>query len=200
MAASALFRYRSELGGPGWWSEVVGAGSGYLALPLPGFAHWVLAVRGAAGVRSGPSADGYDLGGASGDRLEVVQGYLAGPGRLAFALRGYPSVSTGFTRAASMVVELRVPVALVAKAIWKLPMGLDRVSVNAFAEAGGGWSAGESPDPFAFRDVGGELVLDAAIPQDFGFRMRVGAGVPLVSGLGANKGTPRWYLAFGTGF
>ncbi len=200
VAAGALYRYRWELDGPGWWSESVGAASSYLALPLPGFAHWVLAVRGSAGVRSGPSADGYDLGGASGDPFEIVPGYVTGPGRRTFPLRGYPAVSTGFTRAATMAVELRVPLALVAKTVWKLPMGLDRVSLMAFGEAGGGWRAGEAADPFALRDVGGELVVDAAIPQDIGLRFRIGAGVPLVSGLGVGSGKARWYLAFGTAF
>ncbi|MBI2536245.1 MAG: hypothetical protein HYW06_04615 [Gemmatimonadetes bacterium] len=200
IAVGALYRYRWEVDGPGWWSEVRGGGSGYLALPLPGFAHWVLAARGSAGVRSGPSADGYDLGGASGDPFEIVPGYVAGPGRRIFPLRGYPAVSTGFTRAATTALELRVPLALVAKAIWKLPMGLDRVSLTAYGEAGGGWRAGEAADPFALRDVGGEVVVDAAIPQDIGFRVRVGAGVPLVSGLGVRSGKARWYLAFGTAF
>ena len=199
-AVGALYRYRWELDGPGWWSEVRGSASGYLALPLPGFAHWVLAVRGSAGVRSGPSADGYDLGGASGDPFEVVPGYVAGAGRRIFPLRGYPAVGTPFTRAATTAVELRVPLALVAKAIWKLPMGLDRVSLTAYGEAGGGWRAGEAADPFALRDLGGEVVVDAAIPQDLAFRVRVGAGVPLVSGLGISSGKARWYLAFGTAF
>ena len=199
-AVGALYRYRWELDGSGWWSEVRGSASGYLALPLPGFAHWVLAVHGSAGVRSGPSADGYDLGGASGEPIEVVPGYVAGPGRRLFPLRGYPAVGTGFTRAATTAVELRVPLALVAKTLWKLPMGLDRVSLTAFGEAGGGWRAGEAADPFALRDVGGEVVVDAAIPQDIGFRVRVGVGVPLVSGLGVGSGDVRWYVAFGTAF
>src|SRR5574341_328945 len=200
VAAGALYRYRWELDGPGWWSEAVGAASGYLALPLPGFAHWVLAVRASAGVRSGPSADGYDLGGASGEPFEIVPGYVTGPGRRSFPLRGYPAVSTVFTRAAATALELRIPLALVAKAVWKLPMGVDRISLTGFGEAGGGWRPGEAADPFALRDVGGEVVVDAAIPQDIGFRFRLGTAVPLVSGLGASSGKPRWYLAFGTAF
>jgi len=214
IAVGALYRYRWELDGPGWWSEVRGSASGYLALPLPGFAHWVLAVRGSAGIRSGPSAEGYDLGGASGDPFEIVPGYVAGPGRRLFPLRGYPAVGTRFTRAAIGALELRVPVALVAKAIWKLPMGLDRVSVTGFAEAGRGWrvappgsspctallASGREVNACALRDVGGEVVVDAAIPQDIGFRLRVGVGVPLVSGLLTPRGNARWYVAFGTPF
>jgi hypothetical protein len=199
-AVGALYRYRWDLDTPGWWSEVRGSASGYIALPLPGFAHWVLAVHGSAGVRSGPSADGYDLGGASGEAIEVVPGYVVGSGRRLFPLRGYPAVGTGFTRAASSAVELRVPLALVAKAIWKLPMGLDRVSITAFGEAGGGWRIGDPARPFALRDAGAEVVVDAGMPQDIRFRVRAGVGVPLVAGLGAASGDAHWYLAFGTAF
>lgn len=200
VAAGLLYRYRSELGGPGWWTELRGAASGYLALPLPGFAHWVLALRGSAGVRSGPSAEGYDLGGATGSALEIVPGYLAGPGRRLFPLRGYPAVGTSFTRAASLAAELRIPVALVAKAAWKLPLGLDRISLSAFGEAGGGWRAGQPARPLAYRDLGGELILDTAVPLDVWLRARLGVAVPLVSGLGASAGEPRTYLAFGSAF
>ncbi|HLB38361.1 MAG TPA: hypothetical protein VJL31_17460 [Gemmatimonadales bacterium] len=213
-AMAALYRYRWDLDTPGWWSEGRGGASGYLALPFPGFAHWVLAVHGSAGVRGGPSADGYDLGGASGQAIEVVPGYQAGPGRRLFPLRGYPAVGTPFTRAAIGAIELRVPVALVAKAVWKLPMGVDRVSVTGFAEAGRGWrvqppggnpcavvlAAGEELNACALRDVGGEVVVDAAIPQDISFRARVGVGIPLTPGLYTRSGVARWYLAFGTAF
>jgi hypothetical protein len=201
LAVAGLYRYRRELGtGSGWWSEVRGAASVYVGLELPGFAHWVLAARAAAGARNGPSADYYDLGGASGDPYQVVTGYAIGPGRRAFPLRGYPAVGTRFTRAAVGALELRVPVALVARGIGKLPLGLDRVSVSGFAEAGGGWGPGESSDVFALRDAGGEVVLDAGVPQDVPIRARVGAGIPLVSGLGVAAGRARWYLAFGTSF
>ncbi len=214
VAVGALYRYRWELGGAGWWNEARGSASGYLALPLPGFAHWVLAAHAAAGIRSGPSADGYDLGGASGSPIEIVPGYAAGPGRRIFPLRGYPAVGTVFTRAATSAVELRVPLALVAKAVWRLPMGLDRVSVTGFAETGRGWrvpppgasscavrfSSGQELNACDLRDVGGELVMDAAIPQDISFRARIGVGLPLTSGLGVSSGVARWYLAFGTAF
>jgi hypothetical protein len=214
VSLGALYRYRRELGGAGWWAEVRGAGSGYLALPLPGFAHWVLAARAAAGIRRGPSADGYDLGGASGNPLMIIPGYAAGPALRVFPLRGYPAVSTPFTRAATGAVELRVPVALVAKGLWRLPVGVDRVSVIGFAEAGRGWWAQAPPaspcavslfggrelNACALRDAGAELVLDAGIPQDISFRARIGVGVPLTSGLLVGSGAARWYFAFGTAF
>jgi hypothetical protein len=199
-ALNGLFRFRHETAGSGWWSELRGSVEGYLTLPLPGFAHWVLAARTSGGIRDGPSADGYDLGGASGNVIEIVPGYALGAGRRLFPLRGYPAVGTGYTRAAASAVELRVPLALVGKSIWKLPLGLDRLSLSLFGEAGGGWRAVDAPRPFALRDVGGELVLDGAVPQDIGFRLRVGVGVPLTPGLGVGSGESRGYVAFGTAF
>jgi WD40-like Beta Propeller Repeat len=200
IAAGARYQHDWETTGPGWWNEWRGVAAAYLALPLPGFAHWVLAARAAAGVRDGPSADPYDLGGASGDPYEIVPGYVVGPGRRTFPLRGYPVTSVGYTRAAVGALELRVPVALVARGVGKLPLGLDRISLTGFAEAGGGWRAGDSPDAFALRDAGGELVVDGGVPQDAPIRVRVGVAVPLVAGLGVAAGAARGYAAFGTAF
>jgi len=200
VALGALYRYRTELGGTGWWWELRGSGTGYAALSLPGFAHWVLAVRGAVGWRGGPSAEGYEIGGASGSALEVLPGYAVGPSRRLFGLRGYSPVSTSFTRASSLAAELRIPVALVAKAAWRLPLGLDRLSLSGFFEAAGGWRAGEPARPLAYRDAGGELVADAAVPLDVSVRARLGFAVPMVSGLGTRAGKPAVYLAFGSAF
>jgi hypothetical protein len=200
IAAGVRYQHDWETTGSGWWNEWRGVASAYLALPLPGFAHWVLAARAAAGVRDGPSADTYDLGGASGDPYEIVAGYVIGPGRRTFPLRGYPAVGTVYTRAAVGALELRVPLALVARGVGKLPFGFDRIALTGFAEAGGGWQAGQSADAFALRDVGGELVVDAGVPQDVPLRVRVGVGIPLVAGLGVAAGTARGYVAFGTAF
>jgi hypothetical protein len=199
-ALGALYRHRWETTASGWWDEWRGVGTLYLALSLPGFAHWVLAGRAAAGIRGGPSAGGYDLGGTSGDPYSIITGYALGPGRRLFPLRGYPAVGTRYTRAAVSAVELRIPLLLLGKGVGKLPLGFDRVSLSAFGEAGGGWVPGQPAAPFGLRDAGGELVIDAGIPQDVRFRARIGAGVPLLAGLGVASGTARWYLAFGSAF
>jgi hypothetical protein len=99
-----------------------------------------------------------------------------------------------------LAAELRIPVALVAKAAWRLPLGLDRLSLSSFFEAAGGWRAGEPARPLAYRDAGGELVADAAVPLDVSVRARLGFAVPMVSGLGTRAGKPAVYLAFGSAF
>ncbi|OGU07974.1 MAG: hypothetical protein A2W29_12460 [Gemmatimonadetes bacterium RBG_16_66_8] len=83
------YRRRAQLGGSGWSEEWRGAVNAYVALPLPGFAHWVLAGRVAGGVSSGPNRASFDLGGESGDLVALLPGYAVGSGRRQFALRGY---------------------------------------------------------------------------------------------------------------
>jgi hypothetical protein len=198
-ALGLLYRRRWELRGARWFDEVRGAANAYLALPLPGFAHWVLGARGAAGATGGPAAPTFEIGGTSGDRFEALPGVSVGTGRRQFPLRGY-DVGGRFTRVATGVVELRIPVALIARGIWMLPIGVDRISLTGFAETGGGWFAGQPAALSDFQDVGGEAVFDLAVSYDVPLRLRVGVGVPLTGAGGAVRGRPRWYLTFGSAF
>jgi hypothetical protein len=182
-----------------WVEEVRAAASGYLALPLPGFAHWVLAARAAGGVLRGPLPRSFELGGTSGDQLAAFPGYLIGAGRRFFPLRAYDPAG-GFTRVFVGAVELRVPIALVAEGIWQLPLGLDRISANLFGELGGGWRSGQPVRPFALKSAGGEMVIDLAVSYDVPLRMRLGAATPLTAGLGSAAGEVRFYLTFGSSF
>ncbi len=192
-------RRRWALAGPEWSYGLRGGVSGYLALPLPGFAHWVLATRLSAARSGGPAPERFGIGGESGDVFQIVPGYTVGAGRRAFPLRGYPRAGS-FTRVVVGMVELRLPLVLVSAGLWKLPVVLDRVSLAAFVEMGGGWNAGETPAPTAFRDVGAEAVFDLGVSYDVPLRVRVGAAVPLTSGLGVARGDARFYVAFGPSF
>jgi len=193
----ALARRRWALADTAWSAELRGAASAYLALPLPGFAHWVLAARVAAGRSGGPVGPLYEVGGASGQPLEWVPGLLLGEQRQ-FALRGYPANGLA-TRVAVGAVELRVPLALVGRGLWKLPVLVDRLSMSVFGEAGGGWVAGMAAE-LPYRDVGAELVLDLGFMYDFAVRLRSGIGVPLADGLGVSRGNPRIYVTAGSAF
>lgn len=205
IAASVVYRRLYELAplldptSRRWSEEIRGVLAGYLALPLPGFAHWVLAVRASGGLSRGPLVRRFEIGGVSGERLELFPGYVVGAGRRSFPLRGYPPGGF-FSRVFTGALELRVPVALLAQGLWELPVGVDRISSTFFAEAGGGWRAGESARPLALRDAGVEAVFDLAVPYDVPLRLRLGTAVVLSGGLGQSPGDLRFYTAFGSAF
>lgn len=192
-------RRRWAVSGTGWSYGVRGAAAGYLALPLPGFAHWVLAGRLSGARNGGPTPERFSIGGESGDLYEILPGYAVGAGRRAFPLRGYPR-GGAYTRAVVGAAELRVPLLLVSQGIWQLPVVLDRVSLAAFWEAGGGWEAGDPAAPTALQDVGAELVFDLGVSYDTPLRVRLGGAVPLRDGLGVGRGDARFYIAFGSAF
>jgi hypothetical protein len=190
---------RWALSDPRWSYEIRGGVSGYLAMPFPGFAHWVLAARMNAGRTGGTAPERLEVGGESGDLLEALPGLALGAGRRAFPLRGYPR-GGAFTRAFTSMLEVRVPMLQVARGWNQMPAFLDRVSLSFFAEVGGGWSEGEEPAPTTLRDVGGEIVLDVGLIRDYPLRLRGGVGVPLTDGLGVNRGRVRGYVVLGSSF
>ncbi len=197
---SVLYRRRWVLDGPETGNEWRASLRGFRALPLPGFAHWVLAARVRGALATGGVITTFALGGASSETFELIPGVGVGGSRRTFPLRGYPVSRERFTRAVTQIVELRVPVLLVARGLWQLPIGLDRVSLALFAEAGGGWRAGERARLTTFRDVGAEVVLDLIAGYDTPVRLRGGIGLPLVDGLGVQRGSSRGYLSVGASF
>jgi hypothetical protein len=200
VSADALLLRRWQADGSRFWSyEARGGLSGYLALPLPGFSHWVMAASIVAGKTGGSAPTTYSIGGESGDIVELVPGTALGSGRRRFQMRGY-GARGGFTRAVVGVAELRIPIALVAKGVPKLPLFLDRISLNLFGEIGSGWSEGESIDLTALQDVGGEAAVDLGLGAGLALRMRLGGAVALTDGLGVDRGDARYYVAFGRAF
>jgi hypothetical protein len=193
----ALVRRRWGVRDPAWSAELRGAVSAYLALPFPGFAHWVLAARVAGGRTVGPARSLYEIGGTSGEPIELVSGTVVGEQR-AFPLRGYPEVGV-VSRAAIGALELRIPLWLVGRGLWKTPLVVDRLSVALFGEAGGGWHVGEPPS-LPLRDVGAEAVVDLGVLYDVRLRVRGGVGVPLTDGLTVRRGDARAYVTVGTAF
>lgn len=198
---SGVARRRRALDGSGAWSdELRGDLTTYLALPLPGFAHWVLVGEGRAARSSGPNGPLFGVGGVSSGTIAVVPGLSVGGATRTFPLRGYPASGRRYDRASTVVGELRVPLALVGRGILGGGFGIDRVAVNLFGEAGGGWNAGDPAIPLALRDVGGEVDLGVAVAYNLAFRVHAGIAVPLVDGLGVRAGTPRGYVAVGPAF
>lgn len=199
-AVTLLYRRRWELGGPGWNDEWRGAFTGYLGLSLPGFAKWVLALATRGAASGGPTPNRFALGGETSGRFELVPGLELGGARRSFPLRGYPANAERFTRVFAGAVELRVPVVLIGRAIWQLPLGVNSIGLTAFAEAGGGWSEGESARLIRYRDIGAELLAALFVGYDVPLLVRGGAAVPLTDGLGAIAGDLRGYVAVGLSF
>ena len=197
VAVSGLLRERWELGGPERSEEVRLSTQGYVALPLPGFAHWVLAADVRGGAKGGRGA--FELGGESGALFEVAPGIALGE-RRAFPLRSYPANDQRFTWVATGAVELRIPLFLVASGVGSLPLGIDRLSVTLFAESGTGGAGPEALKALQFPGAGAEGVFDLAIGSDIPLRIRLGIGIPLRTGLGVIGGDPRGYVAFGPSF
>jgi hypothetical protein len=199
-ALEAMLLRRWQVGGSRYWSyEARGKIAGYLALPLPGFAHWVVAASVTAGKTGGPAFTTFSVGGESGDIVELIPGTALGSGRRRFQMRGY-GARGGFTRAVVGVVELRIPVVLVAKGVPRLPLFLDRLSLNLFGEMGNGWNEGGAVDVTAMKDVGGEVALDLGVGAGFALRARLGGAVALSDWLGTIRGSARYYVAFGRAF
>jgi hypothetical protein len=165
---------------------------------LPGFAHWVLAGRIAAGWSGGSWPAYFSVGGESSEGLETLPGLPFGLSRRSFPLRGYPPEG-GYTRPRSGIAELRVPLLLVGRGLRAIPLVLDRVSLTVFGEAGGGWNAVAGASR-SYADVGSELVVDLGAMRDVPARLRIGAAVPLSDGAGVTAGQVRQYVAAGTSF
>lgn len=196
----AMYLRRWQTGGSQYGSyEARGNVAGFLALPFPGFAHWVLAAKVAAGKTGGTAATTFSVGGESGDIIELIPGTALGSGRRRFQMRGY-SARSGFTRAVVGVLELRVPVVLIARGVPRLPLFLDRLSLNLFGEIGAGWNRGETIDLGSMRDVGGEIAIDLGLGAGFALKTRLGGAVALSDWLDTERGSVRYYVAFGQAF
>jgi len=114
-------------------------------------------------------------------------------------MRGYDARG-GFTRAAVGVLELRIPVAMIAWGVPKLPLFFDRISLNLFGEVGNGWNDGDAIDVAAMRDVGGEIAIDLGLGAGFALKARFGGAIALTDWLDTESGSVRYYVAFGRAF
>ncbi len=201
-----------------WGGGVAGAGDvgyseattslrGYRSLPLPGFAHHVLALRASALWRAGTGAEPADIGGISGQQLDLGL-VSAGTAGVFLPVRGYPEGVRSGTRAWTASLEYRAPLALVGRGWGTRPYYLDRLSADAFADAGNAWcpnvdAHGRTPGGFGCTasglrplvGAGAELVADARLLIPVTLRFRAGAGFPVSEG-----GPARGWVTLGSSF
>jgi hypothetical protein len=193
--------YRGRTGGSvGWSREVRSQLALYARVPgVDGFAHHVVAVRLAVGGTSGPLGPRYRVGGVSLGNVSLTYGQTLGVTRL-FPVRGYRSGEVVGSRAATGTLEYRLPLALLGHTLGHLPLGADKVWLNAFADAGDAWGPGTSPQFTRLRSGGVELAADVAVNYDLLLRLRLGVAEPLAPLPSGGARRPSVYLAFASDF
>jgi hypothetical protein len=198
--ASLTYRRREEPATAQWSNELRGRLALYARVPgRGGFAHHVLAVRLAAGGTSGPLGAIYSIGGVSSGTLGVSFGQSLGVSRT-FPVRGYPNgVLTG-RRAATGSIEYRLPLALIGRALGHLPIGADKLWLNAFADAGDAWAPGAAAQFTRLRSAGLELASRVSLSYDFLLAVRLGLAQPLVAVPSGSTRRPQVYLTLGSDF
>lgn len=207
--ASARQRWRQGTSGLST-RTIIGSTAAYKSLDLPGFAHHVIAARIAGGYADSRAISSLRVGGISGSSLDYFPGYSIGDGPRTFGVRGFaPSVERGI-RAVAASVEYRAPIAAPGRGIRWLPLFLDRVSADVFADAGRAYcpaaavstaeacDTGDVGNPW-IGSLGAELNLDTGVQRDLPFRFRLGAAVPVAAAPNRPK-KPSVYLTAGSSF
>jgi hypothetical protein len=181
--------------------EAVGAVRLFRGLGGPGYADWVLALRGSGGVGSGPGAGSFffDVGGASGDTEGLLGLGVVGAGGVFFPVRGYPEGVRSGRYAWTGSAELRFPLALIHRGLGPALLHFDRLSGALFFDAGNAWGTtpGGPANPMGdpILSTGAELILRTTPFWLSPLDLRLGGALPLVEGDG-----PRVYLRLGRSF
>ncbi|MGH7568062.1 MAG: hypothetical protein ACREL9_03680, partial [Gemmatimonadales bacterium] len=200
-AASATYRRREAHGSRDWSDEVRARLALYAGLPWRvGFARPVLALRVSAGATRGPLGERFSVGGVATGTLTLGLGGIALGGARAFPVRGFGAGTLAGSRAATASAELRLPLALVSRALGHLPVGADKLSLALFGDVGGAWDPGAPVRPARLRAAGVELVGDLTVTYDLPLRLRVGVAQPLADPPAGGGRRPRGYMAVGADF
>ena len=190
---------------------VVGVTSLYKSLDLPGFAHHVIAIRGAGGFSDARSPNRFSAGGLSGNSLEVFPGVAVGEQRRTFGVRGYPVSAERGIRAYSGTIEYRAPLTAPSRGFRFIPVFIDKTSLTLFGEEGrafcpagavipdGVCLPGDVGNPI-MRSVGAELNIDTGLQLDLQARLRLGVAVPLANRERVGASKAQAYATFGASF
>ena len=211
VALNATARQRWETGDFASASRsIVGVMALYKSLDFPGFAHHVIAFRGAGGYADNRSITAYSVGGLSGGSLSVLEGIDFGGERRTFGVRGFSPSDERGTRALAGTVEYRAPVANPSKRVRFIPLLFDRISVAGFADAGrafcpAGAAAADVCQSEGVRmpwlaSVGGEVDFDTALQYDVAARFRLGMAVPIAGKTAVGADAASIYLTIGSSF
>jgi hypothetical protein len=206
-------RLRSGLTGTGGQSvSTVSSLALFKSLNLPGFAHHVFALRGAAGLTDQRAADYFSVGGISGSTFEVIPGYTIGEGRKTFPVRGFASGTLIGTRALAGSAEYRVPLFLTGNSPGALPFFLDRSSLTFFGDYGSAWcpsavagaevcNRASQLGRYSMGSLGGELNVNLGVLSwDNPYRFRFGVVHPVQNGSFFGEKPWQMYVVAGVSF
>ncbi len=93
-----------------------------------------------------------------------------------------------------------MPLALVGHALGHLPVGVDRLWLNVFADAGDAWAPGTSPRLTRLRSAGAEVAGAVALSYDFPLSVRLGVAQPLADPPSGAPRRPQVYAALASDF
>jgi len=210
MSISGRQRWQSGTSGAATRS-VVGVSTAYKSLDLRGFAHHVVALRGAVGLTDDRSPTRFSAGGVSGTVLDVFPGFSLGEQRRTFGVRGYPAGAEGGIRAYSATLEYRAPIAVPSRGFRFVPVFIDKISVALFGDMGRAYCPStvtpgsgvcrptDAGNP-VMRSVGGELNIDTGFQLDLQTRVRLGIAFPLAERERFGVRSSRVYATFGSAF
>jgi hypothetical protein len=214
-AVTVRDRFNSGANGKGGASySTVATSTIYKSLDLPGFAHHVIALRGAGGYADERAAGYYLVGGVSGSSFQIIPGYTLGEGRKTFPVRGFEAGTLIGTRAFTGSAEYRVPLFLTGNAPGPLPFFIDRSSLTVFGDYGVAWCPNVAVDrqvcnrpdlnlteKVAIASVGAEANLNLGVLSwDSATRFRLGLVRPIQNRLFFRRQALQVYLVSGTSF
>ncbi|MEX2281575.1 MAG: hypothetical protein WEE89_03695 [Gemmatimonadota bacterium] len=178
----------------------------YKSVPLPGFAHHVLAARFSGLLRAGSGASPASVGGVPGSALDLgLDAATLGSAGGLLPVRGFSSEDRRGTEAWTASVEYRVPFLLVGRGYKLWPVFFDRSYLTAFADAGNGTCNATTTSQFSFCErqgtdplvsMGGEVGASVALFGFFATELRLGVA-QRVSGPRSGLYS---YVAFGSAF
>ena len=189
--------------------SAVAVGTAFKSLDLAGFAHHVLALRGAGGITDEHSPDRFTAGGISGTLLEVFPGYSLGEQRRTFGVRGYPGGVEQGIRAYSAALEYRAPLFAPSRGFRFIPVFIDRTSLSIFGETGRAYCPKVVTDGVcrsvdvsnpAMTSVGAEFNIDSGLQLDLQARIRLGLAFPLANRQQLRASAAQAYATFGASF
>lgn len=192
--------------------SVVGTAALFKALALPGYAHHVIALRGAAGWADENASGYFSVGGISGSTFEIIPGYTIGEDRKTFGVRGFAPGTLIGTRAFAGSAEYRLPLFLTGRSPGALPFFLDRSSVTVFADYGTAWcptavvgrevcNRAAQTEHVDIASAGAELNLNLGVLSwDSPYRFRLGLAVPTQNGDRFGQRSVQFYVTAGVSF